>query len=562
MQKFCSIRRTNILLVAILLMMALDCFAQKPMSLWRLKHQDIYVLDSCEIPKESKATYHVVSSTTDKNKVYRLWILKEDSLKNFKTSALQFPNLQELRNWSCYMPKDFYKYKNLQILEWKTEEEICTGCARNLTLTLYSNGYIDLLDFVIPKQLYELNNLKVLKIHAPNGSMIVSEDIRKLSKLKELELYGNGMHCEHYIQMHVPACLMYRKTYHKCRHKNCSTDFSSFDTIIWRRKPVKDFSSKILKKKTYNKNGHVFIEAQYKRGLPDGKWLVYDKDGNVIQTRYYKNGVEHGIWRFNINDPQCWSFVQEEVYNNGQLTTIIFDSLYVLENYNDFPNRVKKKYDKEGHVEQEYIYKNTVIVEKIYRRFSEGKLVSEEHFYPEKNYCLRKYYGKAPQLVDGNVIRSDLSLYNLAVEEIFEPNYLRFETEIINEEKCFMNNYELMRVTVYDKDDNIIMRRTGAGELENFRKQMKEFANTYLEEQKNPLNTKKNVTIKEIYEPYYLKIVTYYDDKYAYPTFYDKDGTIHFRWIYDHSFNNIRTMEEKMYYMDYQKQLDKLSTNK
>ena len=533
------------------------------MSLWRLRHQDIYVLDSCEIPKESKATYHVVSPTTDKNKVYRLWILEESSLENFKTSALQFPNLQELRNWSCYMPKDFYKYKNLQILEWKTEEESCTGCSWNLTLTLYSNGYIDLLNFVIPKQLYELNNLKVLKIHAPDGSMIVSEDIRKLSKLKELELYGNGMHCEHYIQMHVPACLMYRKTYHKCRHKNCSTDFSSFDTIIWRRKPVKDFSSKILKKKTYNKNGHVFIEAQYKRGLPDGKWLVYDKDGNVIQTRYYKNGVEHGTWRFNINDPQCWSFFQEEVYNNGQLTTIIFDSLYVLENYNDFPNRVKKKYDKEGHVEQEYIYKNTVIVEKIYRRFSEGKLVSEEHFYPGKNYCLRKYYGKAPQLVDGNVIRSDLSLYNLAVEEIFEPNYLRFETEIINEEKCFMNNYALMRVTVYDKDDNIIMRRTGAGGLENFRKQMKVFANTYLEEQKNPLNTKKNVTIKEIYEPYYLKIEKttetrgFNDYKI---TFYDKDGNIFCRW-YESGYGYPESIKESIdeeikKYMSIQKELE------
>ena len=150
------IRRTNILLVATLLMQAMDCFAQKPMSLKLLKQQDRYVLDSREIPMGSEETYRVVSPTTDKSKVSRLW-MRNVRVENMSSTELNFPNLQELMVSICYIPKDLTQYPLLQVLYYDTDEEVCLGDTSN-------DDYVNLMVSPLPEQIFQLENLKILEL--------------------------------------------------------------------------------------------------------------------------------------------------------------------------------------------------------------------------------------------------------------------------------------------------------------------------------------------------------------------------------------------------------------
>ncbi|MBR5434115.1 MAG: hypothetical protein IK117_06745, partial [Bacteroidales bacterium] len=71
----------SILPLLLLLMLALDCCAQKPMSLWRLR--PVYVLDSKDIPEFRNwstmfVRFRVISADTKKNRVRRVWIAGGD----------------------------------------------------------------------------------------------------------------------------------------------------------------------------------------------------------------------------------------------------------------------------------------------------------------------------------------------------------------------------------------------------------------------------------------------------------------------------------------------------
>ncbi len=128
-------RKTNILLVVILLMMALDCFAQKPMSLWRLR--PVYVLDTSDIPEFKNwstmfVRFRVISADTKKNRVRRIWIAGGDHdwykhpQKTGNMSHLNFPKLKEMRlEGFCWIPKNMSVYPKLQVLVWHAPEESC-----------------------------------------------------------------------------------------------------------------------------------------------------------------------------------------------------------------------------------------------------------------------------------------------------------------------------------------------------------------------------------------------------------------------------------------------------
>ena len=91
----------------LLLMVALDCCAQKPMSLWRLR--PVYVLDSKDIPEFRNwstmfVRFRVISADTKKNRVRRVWIadsgfdgLERRPQKIENMSRLNFPKLKEMR---------------------------------------------------------------------------------------------------------------------------------------------------------------------------------------------------------------------------------------------------------------------------------------------------------------------------------------------------------------------------------------------------------------------------------------------------------------------------------
>ena len=130
-------RKTNILLVATLLMLALDCFAQKKSkksvdSLSWLRQQDVYVFDSAP----TKSYYYnemygyklnVLSPETDRDKVYRVLYLGLDSNHKYfypDTSLWHFPHLQELiiqETW--FLPSDLSQYKELKVLDIRLSEE-------------------------------------------------------------------------------------------------------------------------------------------------------------------------------------------------------------------------------------------------------------------------------------------------------------------------------------------------------------------------------------------------------------------------------------------------------
>ena len=332
-----------VLPLLLLLILALDCFAQKPMSLWRLKHQDIYVLDEDDIPRfTSKETYRVVSPTTDRTKVYRLWV-DCARIEKMSLAELNFSNLQELRICRCYIPRDLTQYPLLQVLDYFTDVEVCQR-------QLSNDDYVNLMVSPLPEQIFQLKNLKELNFERGTSvSFFTEKNISKLKKLKYLRFSG---------KFYIPAYL--------CRKEN----FSSTTYLDWQRKPIIDFLRHIYKKRTYRNEGYV-LKAHYKKGKPDGEWLVYGKNGEIVQRRFYKNGLEHGNWLIRWkNNYEEDEFLEYE-FDNGTLISIkesYYGSCRVIENFNDFSNRKEKFFGDDGECYEENVYKDDNLI-RTYKRF-------------------------------------------------------------------------------------------------------------------------------------------------------------------------------------------------
>ena len=53
-------------------------------------------------------------------------------------------------------------------------------------------------------------------------------------------------------------------------------------------------NSKIVKHKSYYKNGKLEYEAELRDGIPDGESTFWDIDGNFLNIANYENGKLHG----------------------------------------------------------------------------------------------------------------------------------------------------------------------------------------------------------------------------------------------------------------------------
>ena len=367
----------KVLLVAILLMMALDCFAQKPMSLKLLKQQDIYVLDSSDLKSFSNCVENyplrVISPTTDKNKVFRLWV-DMAPIEQIPIEELNFPNLQELQIYRCCIPHNLTQYPLLQILVYSDDVEVCLGTPSN-------DDYINLMVSPLPEQIFQLKNLKKMYLgNVTSISVLMEEDISKFKKLKYMDIDG---------KVYVPASYCKKQLGHIYY-------FNSTQGFTWRRRPIIDFFRHIYKKRTYRRDGHIFIKAHYKMGKPNGEWLVYGKNGEIVQRRFYKNGVEHGNWLIKWKNNYGEDEFLEYEFDNGTLISIK-ESYYegwdcrVIENFNDFPNRTER-FAQNGQCYRKKTYKDNNLI-KTYERLSDTEYKTQDivdtvggKIYYEKKY--------------------------------------------------------------------------------------------------------------------------------------------------------------------------------
>ena len=368
-------RRTNILLVAILLMLALDCCAQKPMSLKLLKQQDIYVLDSSDLKSPILGFYnnfHVISPSTDKNKVFRLWVDKAP-IEQIPIEELNFPNLQELQIYRCCIPHNLTQYPLLQILVYSDDVEVCLGTPSN-------DDYINLMVSPLPEQIFQLKNLKKMYLgNVTSISVLMEEDISKFKKLKYMDIDG---------KLYVPASYCKKQLGHIYY-------FNSTQGFTWHRRPIIDFFRHIYKKRIYLKDGHIFIRAHYKMGKPNGEWLVYGKNGEIEQRRFYKNGLEHGKWLIKWKNSYGEEEFLEYEFDNGTLISIkesYYGDCRVIENFNDFPNRTVKILWVDGECYKENVYKDDNLI-KTYERLSDTEYKTQDivdtvggKIYYEKKY--------------------------------------------------------------------------------------------------------------------------------------------------------------------------------
>ena len=517
MQKFCRTRKTNILLVTTLLMMALDCFAQKPMSLKLLKQQDVYVLDSSDLKSfsndcsEKNYPLRVISPTTDKNKVFRLWV-DMAPIEQIPIEDLNFPNLQELQIFSCCMPQNLTQYPLLQILVYQAFDEVCLGTPSN-------DDYINLMVSPLPKQIFQLKNLKKMYLeYTTSISVVMEEDISKLKKLKDLYVEG---------KLYVPASYCKKKLGH-------IHYFNSAEGFTWHRRPIIDFFRHIYKKRTYRKDGHIFIKAHYKMGKPNGEWLVYGKNGEIVQRRFYKNGLEHGKWLIKWKNSYGEEEFLEYEFDNGTLISIkesYYGDCRVIENFNDFPNRTVKILRGDGQCYEKEVYKNNNLI-KTYERLSDTEY-------------------KTQDIVDtvGGKIYYEKIYEN---DSLLSINYLRLETKKIKE--------DLYVQTIYENGD-IFWKKLRKKDQLSTESALSDRYIFYQNQLWYNRKVKKETTIEEILEPYYLKIEKttetrgFNDYKI---TFYDKDGNIFGRWYvgYPESIKE-RIDEEINKYMYIQKELEK-----
>ena len=451
------IRRTNILLVTTLLMVALNCFAQKPMSLWRLR--PVYVLDTSDIPEFKNwstmfVRFRVISADTKKNRVRRIWIAGGDHdwykhpQKTGNMSHLNFPKLKEMRlEGFCWIPKNMSVYPKLQVLVWHAPEESC------LEFSIDSLEYYAPRDFCFPKQMYELKNLKILELHVPDASIVLTENILKLKKLRRLSV-ESGCEWGYNAHLHVPVALL---NYYV--QKKDKLDFGNTEKVEWKRQPIRNIFCRVSPQKSYEyeKIGNVFVSGHYKNGKPDGEWYVYDTSGKLIQERYYKNGLEEGDWKYwrklcyGEKANECYEESYEETYNNGVIKSCRHREgggtfSYQFENMDEPFNKILSRI-KDG----EWVARDIYINACLYKATDENQDYSQELIYDRQGYRHRP---------DSVIIKhhnaniwSKINFASYVSEEFLEPYYLRIETQKTNE--------GVYTITFYDKDGNIFRRWQG-----------------------------------------------------------------------------------------------------
>ena len=453
-------RRTNILLVTTLLMVALNCFAQKPMSLWRLR--PVYVLDSKDIPEFRNwstmfVRFRVISSDTKKNRVRRIWIaggdhdLYKHPQKTGNMSHLNFPKLKEMRlEGFCWIPKNMSVYPKLQVLVWHAPEESC------LEFSIDSLEYYAPRDFCFPKQMYELKNLKILELHVSDASIVLTENILKLKKLRRLSV-ESGCEWGYNAHLHVPVALL---DYYV--QKKDKLDFGNTEKVEWKRQPIRNIFCRVSPKKSYEyeKIGNVFVSGHYKNGKPDGEWYIYDTNGKLIQERYYKNGLEEGDWKYwrklcyGEKANECYEESYEETYNNGVIKSCRHREgggtfSYQFENMDEPFNKILSRI-KDG----EWVFREIHINARLYKSTSERQDYSYEFFYDRQGYRPDSVIVKHRN-IENQGIPSEAQDANYVSEEIFDPYYLKIEAKKINE--------DVYTLTFYDKDGNIFHRWQGTG---------------------------------------------------------------------------------------------------
>ncbi len=453
-------RRTNILLVATLLMLALDCCAQKPMSLWRLR--PVYVLDSKDIPEFRNwstmfVRFRVISADTKKNRVRRGWIagsgfdgLERRPQKIENMSRLNFPKLKEMRlEEFCWIPKNMSAYPKLQVLVWHAPEEEC------LELSIDSLGYYAAPDFCFPKQMYELKKLKILELHAPDASIVLTENILKLKKLRRLSV-ESGYEWGYNAHLHVPVALL---NYYV--QKKDKLDFGNTEKVEWKRQPIRNIFCRVSPQKSYEyeKIGNVYVSGHYKNGKPDGEWYIYDTNGKLIQERYYKNGLEEGDWKY-------WrtyyygekNEIYEETYNNGVIKSCRHSedskTFEQFENMEEPFNKIcsRYRYSKDSSFwKSSEIYTNA----RLYKRTYESQDYSQELIYDRQGYRPDSVIVKHRNTKIHD-ISWETAYASYVSEEIFDPYYLKIEAKKINE--------DVYTLTFYDKDGNIFHRWQETGD--------------------------------------------------------------------------------------------------
>ena len=449
-------RRTNILLVAILLMLALDCFAQKKSkksvdSLSWLRQQDVYVFDPAPTKRyfyNEKYGYKlkVLSPETDRDKVYRVlyWGL-DSNYEHFypDTSLWHFPHLQELiiqETW--FIPSDLSQYKELKVLDISLPEE---GGYSWQVFEGYKgpNGYTSLPNF--PECIYSLSNLRELYYQSyfieGHTYTMISENIADLKNLECCYIADGGD------RLRTPAVFLLKKGYNV-------SDFSNLNEIRWnlKREVYNDKSNLKFKEKHISENdtcyvlysnGQPYIKGRFRDGKPDGQWLIYDSAGTLKQERFYKNGLNDSVWTYKwISEER--EVYQKEYYKNGELQTIK-NSYGICENYNDFPNRtvlafywnslVESRFNS-GFVQTQIKY--TEDAEEVWQYFKGG----EVRYLYEKNrefqencmlteidtllcgpYIRKKYFYRK----DGTLryVRTETWGDHVLTEEYFSPDYVK-----------------------------------------------------------------------------------------------------------------------------------------
>jgi hypothetical protein len=527
-------------------MLALDCCAQKPMSLWRLR--PVYVLDSKDIPEFRNwstmfVRFRVISADTKKNRVRRVWIagsgfdgLERRPQKIENMSRLNFPKLKEMRlEGFCWIPKDMSAYPKLQVLVWHAPEEEC------LEFSIDSLGYYAAPDFCFPKQMYELKKLKILELHAPDASIVLTENILKLKKLRRLSV-ESGHEWGYNAHLHVPVALL---DYYV--QKKDKLDFGNTEKVEWKRQPIRNIFCRVSPQKSYEyeKIGNVFVSGHYKNGKPDGEWYIYDTSGKLIQERYYKNGLEEGDWKY-------WrtyyygeeNEIYEETYNNGVIKSCRHSrdrkTFAQFENMEEPFNKIcsRYRYSKDSSFwKSSEIYTNA----RLYKRTYERQDYSQELIYPRQGYRPDSVIIKHRNIENQGIPRKAQDA-NYVSEEFFYPYYIKIETKKLN------NNFYSQ--TVYDTYGDIFWKVTGHYyNLWSSERLVNDYIN-YQADLRYKQNVKKETTVEEIFEPYYLRVEKTTEPKgwyYITITFYDKDGNIYRKWHTNGSPNTIKEIiDEKI----------------
>lgn len=221
------------------------------------------------------------------------------------------------------------------------------------------------------------------------------------------------------------------------KRNGVSIKYDKNGEVIWKG----NFKDNLLDGPFKNYGERWIKEGMYKNDLIEGEVLSIDKkDGSTIKE-FYRNGLLEGE-KIYYNPDGSIDEIYE--YKKGKLngTSKKFreeGKIYeVLEWKDDEKNGKYIKYDSEGRIEEMEEYKNGMI-DGVAKKFSKGKIISENHYKENRPYGIQKQY------YSNETIKKEV-FYD-------EENWKRWE-------KLYSENGKLENMNIYGKySSNVELKR-------------------------------------------------------------------------------------------------------